>query len=67
MRVMDCENSHCPHCVRRAWSHEYEPAHAYKHCTYYDKRVAEVRNCYEYARLNGQISIFDEANENGKT
>ena len=66
MRVKDCKGSNCSHCVRRVWSHEYEPknyhkigmSHAYAHCDLHNKRVSEVKDCHEYARLNGQISIF---------
>lgn len=58
MRVKDCQDSNCSHCVRRVWSQ------GYTYCDLHDKRIPEVEDCHEYARLNGQISIFDEENEN---
>lgn len=68
MRVKDCKGANCSHCQRRTWSQEHQPknyhtigfSHAYAHCDLHGKRVSEVKDCSEYARLNGQISIFDE-------
>ena len=62
MRVKDCKGSNCPHCVkcRNGNTINIAPSRPYSLCNLHGKRVSKVKNCSEYARLNGQISIFDE-------
>lgn len=53
MKVSICEK--CPFYKRKRWSHRYEPTeyhaigmtHAYGYCTYFNKRCAEIKKCFE--------------------
>lgn len=60
MRVKDCKAANCPYCVKCRNGDNREVSRPYSLCFLHGKRVAKVKDCHEYARLNGQISIFDE-------